>query len=160
MGNLNHALKHIFTSAGGATSNSSSAVLYTFKQTYTAAQVKLWNSVPPEFVAAPGVNKYIAPVIGTILLHRATGTAYNFAATLFYIGYNTSALIPLIEFDSSATLQQTATKDDNGADQSSGPQVGTYLNQNFGIKTAQDSTAGVGSGSVTITFNYYIIDIS
>ena len=140
-------------------STSSSSQIRAFRTTITAANFKTIFSLPIELIPAQGANKIIVPIQRTMCVQRAAGTAYDFGADSLEIGLAINGSLNYGQMDTCVQFN-VAGKITRNFNDSPIANFGAQVDNLPLYLFNQGADATVGAGSVTISFNYYIIDLS
>lgn len=132
--------------------------IWRHKVTLTASDVKTGFSFPVELLGAPGSNKIIVVDPFSVVIKQSTGTAFDFVGGNCYLGNsNLFAIISSTKMNSNDYQLPSFVYNETVAN------GGVFLTENianeplyFGNDT---NDASNGSRSVTLSFNYFILNV-
>lgn len=149
----------------GSGTSSATALMSRFKIILTAAQVKTLSSIPIVLIPSPGANKIIYIDPHSIMIKLSSGTAFNFASGggqgLSINTNSTFAFVPTANINDNTFLTTSGGHTYDISVISGNLIFGSDNNNSavaIGIIGGSDAT--LGTRTITITFNYSIMDVS
>lgn len=168
---VNYIKKKLFASSTSS-SSSSASLTYTYKGTITAAQMSTIGATPITLVAAPGANKFINVVPGSLSFRKSGGTTngytFNVSSAGFGLKHGASYSDYYNMHDLTGTAPaSTANRILNGVSVTrcqfwtgSINYIVPAANTAVTITTDDGANPTAGDNDIIVSFTYNIIDVS
>lgn len=133
--------------------------IYQFKKTIDSTAFKTIGSSPITLISAPGSNKSIAIIPGTIRVRRTAGTKYTFG-TATYLYLSNGDLMESIDVCSNFFPGSSGNNASGNTPSFTQNCINANLNGSLIITSSDGSDPSAGNATIMITFLYTVLNLN